>query len=103
MKVKFVNEELKLLYQTSSSKKYKNVPTQIVKKLVRAVDVLSAATVIQDLWNFPSYRFEHLQGNNRYSMRMDRTWRLEMEIEWTNNECTIGIIGLYDLTKHYGD
>lgn len=103
MEVKFVNEELKLLYQTSSSKKYKNVPAQIIKKLVRAVDVLSAATGIQDLWNFTSYRFEHLQGNNRYSMHMDRIWRLEMEIEWTNNECTIGIIGLYDLTKHYGD
>ena len=50
MEVKFINEELKLLYQTSSSKKYKNVPAQIVKKLVRAVDVLSAATVVQDLW-----------------------------------------------------
>ncbi|MDD7699748.1 MAG: type II toxin-antitoxin system RelE/ParE family toxin, partial [Spirochaetia bacterium] len=98
MEVKFLTDELKLLYQTGSSKKYKTVPMQVAKKLVRAVDVLSAATVIQDVWKFPSYRFEHLQGNNRYSMRMDRTWRLEMEIEWTNNECTIGIIGLYDLT-----
>ena len=49
MEVKFVNEELKLLYQTSSSKKYKNVPTQIVKKLVRAVDVLSALCVKIDV------------------------------------------------------
>ena len=36
-------------------------------------------------------------------MRIDRTWRMEMEIEWTNNECTIGNIDNYDLTKHYGD
>ena len=103
MEVKFLNDELKLLYQTGSSKKYKTVPEQVTKKLVRAVDVLSAATAIQDVWNFPAYHFEHLEGNKRYSMRMDRTWRLEMEIEWTNDECSIGIIGLYDLTKHYGD
>ena len=103
MEVKFLNEELKLLYTKGSSKKYKTVPEQVTKKLVRAVDVLSAATVIQDVWKFPSYNFEHLEGNKRYSMRMDRTWRLEMEIEWTNDECSIGIIGLYDLTKHYGD
>ena len=103
MEVKFLNDELKLLYQTGSSKKYKTVPVQVAKKLVRAVDVLSAATVIQDVWNFPAYHFEHLEGNKGYSMRMDRTCRLEMEIEWTNEDCSIGIIGLYDLTKHYGD
>lgn len=103
MEVKFLNEELKILYQTGSSKKYKKVPAQITRKLVRAVDVLSAASVIQDVWKFPAYNFEHLEGNKRYSMRMDRTWRLEMEIEWTNKDCTIGIIGLDDLTKHYGD
>ena len=73
MKVKFLTDEFKLLYQTGSSKKYKTVPMQVAKKLVRAVDVLSAATVIQDVWKFPSYNFEHLEGNKRYSMRMDRT------------------------------
>ena len=54
MEVKFLTDELKLLYQTGSSKKYKTVPMQVAKKLVRAVDVLSAATVIQDVWKFPS-------------------------------------------------
>lgn len=103
MEVKFLSDELKLLYQAGFSKKYKTVSAQVAKMFVRAVYVLSAATVIQDVWKFPSYKFEHLEGNKRYSMRLDRTWRLEMKIEWTNDECTIGIVGLYDLTKHYGD
>ena len=103
MEVKFLNEELKVLYEKGFSKKYKTVPVQVSKKFVRAVDVLSAAIKIQDVWKFPSYNFKHLEGNKRYSMRMDITWRLEIEIEWTNDECTIGIIGLYDLTRHYGD
>ena len=53
--------------------------------------------------NFECSENVYAEGNKRYSMRMDRTWRLEMEIEWTNDDCSIGIIGLYDLTKHYGD
>lgn len=103
MEVKFLSKELKTLYQTGSSKKYKNVPLQVIRKFARAVDLLSAAIKIQDIWEFPGYRFKHLEGNKMYSMRMDITWRLEMEIEWINNDCTIGIIGLDDLTKHYGD
>ena len=31
-------------------------------------------------------------GVNQYSMRLDRTWRLIMEIDWTNEEKTIGIM-----------
>lgn len=45
----FLSDELKLLYQTGFSKKYKTVPAQVAKKFVRAVYVLSAATVIQDV------------------------------------------------------
>lgn len=103
MKVRFLSDDLKKLYETGYSRKYKKVPADIIRKLPRAIDVLSAATVIQDVWKFPAYKFEHLEGGNRYSMRLGITWRLEMEIVWTNNECSIGIIGLDDLTHHYGD
>lgn len=60
MEVKFLSDELKLLYQAGFSKKYKTVPAQVAKKFVRAVYVLSAATVIQDVWKFLLYQFEHL-------------------------------------------
>jgi len=103
MEVRFLSDDLKELYEKGYSRKYRKVPPEVVKKLPRAVDVLSAAVFIQDIWKFPAYKFEHLEGSNRYSMRLNITWRLEMEITWTNDECTIGIIGLDDLTHHYGD
>ncbi len=80
------------------------VPQDVVKKLPRAVDVLRQAMVVTDLWALPAYKFERLEGyQKRYSMRLGRTWRLEMDIEWKDETCRVGIIGLDDLTKHYGD
>lgn len=103
MEVKFISKELRMLYETGHSRKYSKIPQVIVKKLSRAVAVLQASVVIQDVWKFPAYKFEHLASSDIYSMRLDRVWRLEMSIEWTNDDCTIGIIGLSDLTRHYGN
>ena len=72
-----------------------------VRKFPMAVRILQQLKVIQDIWKYPGYNFEKLEGTNQYSMRLDRTWRLIMEIDWTNEEKTVGIIGLEDLSHHY--
>ena len=65
---------------------------------------LEAANTIHDLWITRSMHFEKLKGfSNRYSIRLTIQWRLEIEIEWLNEEKTIGEICVLDLTKHYGD
>ena len=102
MEIKFLNSNLKELYETGSSRTYRKVPVEVIKKFPRAVDVLAAAKNIYDIWHFPSYKFEALSDKS-YSMRLNKTWRLEMEIEWKNESCTVGIVGLTDLTHHYGD
>ena len=101
MEVQFTNKHLKDLFTTGKSAKYKTVPPNIVKKLPLAVRILQQIEVIQDIWKFPGYNFEKLQNTNQYSLRLNNTWRLIMEIDWTNEEKTIGIIGLEDLTHHY--
>jgi len=101
MEVIFTNKNLEDLYTLGKSRAYRNVPSNIAKKLVKAYEVLVCSETIQDVWKFPAYRFEHL-CNDKYSMRLDIVWRLEMEISWTNHDCTIGIIGLKDLSYHYG-
>lgn len=101
MEVIFNNKYLQELYTTGVSLKYKKIPVQVVKKLPLAVRILQQLEVIQDIWKYPGYNFEKLQGTNQYSMRLGRTWRLIMEIDWANDEKTIGIIGLEDLTYHY--
>lgn len=104
MEVNFINQDLEELYRTGSSRRYRKVPPDVIRKLPRAVDMLIQSTLITDIWNFPGYKFERLESySNRYSMRLGRTWRLEMQIDWEDKTCTVGIIGLDDLTAHYGD
>ena len=101
MTVIFNNEYLQQLYTSGRSKKYKNVPADVLRKFPLAVRILEQIKIIQDIWKYPGYNFEKLEGVNQYSMRLNRTWRLIMKIDWTNEEKNIGIIGLEDLSHHY--
>ncbi len=104
MEIDFVNKDLEELYTKGRSKKYKEVPLNIVQKMVRAVEVLKSSSSIQEIWKFPAYKFEKLQGNDRYSMRMNIVWRLELTVKWIDEKKVhVEIINLEDLTKHYGD
>ena len=104
MEVDFLNKDLEELYTKGRSKKYKDVPLNIAQKMVKAVEVLKSSSSIQEIWKFPAYKFEKLQGNDRYSMRMNITWRLELTVKWIDETKTqVEIINLEDLTKHYGD
>lgn len=99
-----MNKDLEELYTKGRSKKYKEVPLNIVQKMVRAVEVLKSSSSIQEIWKFPAYKFEKLQGNDRYSMRMNIVWRLELTVKWIDEKKVhVEIINLEDLTKHYGD
>jgi plasmid maintenance system killer protein len=76
---------------------------RIIDEFIMVVEVLEAAKDIHDLWKRPGYNFEKLRGyKNRYSMRLGRQYRLEMSIDWTDASCTVGTIGLEDISKHYG-
>jgi toxin HigB-1 len=104
VKVEFINKELEELYARGTSKAFSKVPPEVARKLVRAVDVLESCTSIQGIWKFPAYQFEKLQGNERYSMRLTRIWRLELTVWWVDDsKVTIDVINLVDLTRHYGD
>ena len=104
MEVDFLNKDLEELYTKGRSKKYKDVPLNIAQKIVKAVEVLKTSSSIQEIWKFPAYKFEKLQGNDRYSMRMNIVWRLELTVKWIDEKKVhVEIINLEDLTKHYGD
>ena len=103
MKVDFRNKRLIELYTKGKSRKYK-ISEQVLKKFFIGIRALEAAETIYDLWNTPSLKFEKLEGSeNCYSIRLTREWRLEMEIDWEDEEKTRGGIFLIELSKHYGD
>jgi len=103
LRVEFKNKSLIQLYETGKSRKYK-LQQDILKKFFMRLQQLEAAINIYDLWKTPSLNFEKLEGfENRYSVRLSKRWRLEVEIDWEDKEKTKGIIYIVDISKHYGD
>jgi proteic killer suppression protein len=50
----------------------------------------------------PSLHFERLRGTEkRFSLRITRKYRLEVEIDWEIEEKTMGIVEIEELSKHY--
>lgn len=102
MKVEFRNAQLEKLYTAGHSKKYP-LDEAVVRKFVAVIGRLEAASDIHDLWRLSSLNFERLQGYpNRYSARVTIKYRIEMEIDWENEEKTVGLIGIVELSSHYG-
>ena len=49
------------------------------------VEILESIEGIQDIWKYPSYRFEGLINTKLYSLRFNNVWRLIMDIKWIDN------------------
>lgn len=102
MDVTCSNKKLLKLYETGRSSKKYRLPEGVIKRFIMRVDTLIAAETIHDLWKHPALKFEKLKGyENRYSIRINQQYRLEVEIEWLNKEQTKGKVELLDISKHY--
>ena len=101
MKYYFSNKKLEQLYATGKSIKYK-LDKSIIQDFVWLVGVIDAAKNIHDFWNQPALNFEKLEGFKKmYSLRINRKYRLELDIDWENEEQTVGIVGIDEISKHY--
>ncbi len=101
VKYHFSNKKLEQLYTTGSNKKYR-LDKNIIPDFIWLVDVIDAAKDIHDFWNQPALNFKKLEGlKKRYSFRINRKYRLEVDIDWENEEQTIGIVGIDEISKHY--
>lgn len=103
MRVYIGNKDILKLYETGKSKKLR-LPVDISDKFFATVQKIEAAVTIYDLWKDRSLNFEKLKGfENRYSVRLSLKYRLEIEIEWENDENTAGKFILVEISRHYGD
>lgn len=96
------NKELLKLYESGKSRKYRLQPS-VLEKFFMRIQQIEAAITIHDLWRTPSLNFEHIKASNSYSIRVDKGYRLEIEIEWKDEEETVGKFIIKELSKHYGD
>lgn len=75
----------------------------MVKRYVKVVEICQNAVDIYDLWKLPSLKFEKLEGfGNRFSARLNQQWRLELEMNWENQQKTTALIVVAEVSKHYG-
>ncbi len=97
----FKNKELEKLYTTNKSKKYK-LEQHVISNFFEVVAIIAAAKDIYDFREKPSLNFKKMKGTqNRYSFRIDRKYRLETEIDWEDDNKTVGIIGIDEISNHY--
>ncbi|GAB4223501.1 MAG: type II toxin-antitoxin system RelE/ParE family toxin [Gammaproteobacteria bacterium] len=78
----FKNKDTKALFNGERVKQWQ----AIAKQAERRLQILDAATCLEDLMHLPSNRFEALRGNRRgqYSIRINKQWRLCFK--WLNDE-----------------
>jgi toxin HigB-1 len=96
------DKELEKLYTTGQSKKLK-LDTQVVEKFFASIQKIEAAMSVHDLWADKGLGFESMASSNRYSIRLNRKYRLEMLITSMDKDCTIGQFHLLKISNHYGD
>lgn len=102
MEIIFKNRHILELYEKGKSKKFR-FGRKVLELFFMRIQELEAASDIYDLWNKPSLNFEKLEGHrNRYSIRIDRDYRLEFETQWKNRKKSRGIVIIKDISKHYG-
>lgn len=103
MKVLIEDRDLINLYTKGKAPKLK-LPNDVIDKFFATIQKIEAAVDIHDLWKKPGLRFERLKGyTNRYSLRLTRKYRLEIEINWADKEKTTGEFLIQTITLHYGD
>lgn len=101
MELEFKGKHLRELYETGRSRKYK-LPKGVPKTFVERINQIEAAVTINDLRVPPSMRFEKLEGyENRFSIRINKQYRLEFEITFEDEKCTRGSVLIVDVSKHY--
>ena len=100
MNVYITDKDLKNLYVTGISKKLK-LRNDIIDKFFATVQKISAARNIYDLWKDPALKFEKYKDH--YSVRLSGKYRLEMKVEWEDDDKSRGDFYLFRISSHYGD
>ena len=93
------------LYYTGkcTDKKHRYQPI-IVKNYIKRIIILNEASKIEDLYPMHSLNYEVLQGDKKgiSSIRINDQYRLEFIVSLdTENEPTITICTIKDITNHY--
>jgi len=104
MEIVFKKEYLSDLYYKGkcSDKKHRFQP-DIVRRYIRAIDIMEAVNGIEDLYRFHALHYEVLVGDKKglESVRVGDQYRIEFQSQKIEGETTITICNIIELTNHY--
>jgi proteic killer suppression protein len=105
MDVTFEKEYLRELYefQKTSDKKHRFQP-QIINGYLKCVKTLIEIQRMEELFTYNSLRYEKLKSDKQglSSLRINDQYRLEFrEIISLNDQTTVELCSLIDITNHY--
>ncbi|MDR0907382.1 MAG: type II toxin-antitoxin system RelE/ParE family toxin [Rikenellaceae bacterium] len=104
MLVTFEEQYLEELYRTGKSrdKKHRYQP-DVVRRYAKCVYRLQEAITLEDLWRYPSLRYEVLSGDKAgiSSVRVNDQYRVEFIVRKAEEEPIITVCNILELSNHY--
>ncbi len=104
MEIIFEKEYLKeLFYEGKTSDKKHRFQPQIVHRYIRVINILDSVERVEDLLKFHSLNYEKLKGEKEglESVRVNHQYRIEFKSSFKDNEKTITICNIIELSNHY--
>ena len=104
MEIIFEKDYLReLFYEGNTSDKKHRFQPQVVARYIRVLNILDSVDRIEDLFSFHSLHYEKLAGDKAglESVRVNHQYRIEFKSSFMDNEKTITICNIIELSNHY--
>ena len=104
MEIIFEKEYLReLFYDGKTSDKKHRFQPQVISRYIRVLNILDSVDKVEDLLRFHSLNYEKLTGDKAglESVRVNHQYRIEFKSSIKDNEKTITICNIIELSNHY--
>jgi len=92
-----------LFYEGKTSDKKHRFQPQVVSRYIRVLNILDSVDKVEDLFRYHSLHYEKLTGDKvgLESVRVNHQYRIEFKSSFKDNEKTITICNIIELSNHY--
>ena len=104
MEIIFEKEYLReLFYDGKTSDKKHRFQPQVISRYIRVLNILDSVDKVEDLFRFHFLNYEKLTGDKAglESVRVNHQYRIEFKSSIKDNEKTITICNIIELSNHY--
>ena len=104
MEIVFEKDYLReLFYEGKTSDKKHWFQPQVVIRYIRVMNILDSVERVEDLFRYNSLHYEKLTGDKDglESVRVNHQYRLEFKSSFKDDEKTITISNIIEMSNHY--